>query len=296
MMSNSNQLVIGVSSRALFDLDESHMLYEQEGLDSYSKYQIENENRTLEPGTAYSLVQNLLDLKKDEEHLVEVVLVSRNSADTGLRIFNSIEEHNLRITRASFSGGAPPYPYLSAFGCHLFLSGDQKDVRNALVAEQAAAQMLSTGSAHNHNDEIRIAFDGDAVLFSDESERIYQEHGLDAFIDHEQETRNEPMKCGPFKGFLEALHKIQNLYPANQSPFRTALVTARSAPTHERVIHTLRSWDIRIDESLFLGGMKKGDFLRAFQADIFFDDQRLHLENASPDITTGHVVHGVTNE
>lgn len=156
--------------------------------------------------------------------------------------------------------------------------------------------MLTTGSSASSSEEVRIAFDGDAVLFSDESERIFKEQGLDAFEEHEKNSRDQPMEGGPFKGFLETLHRIQSLFPEDKSPIRTALVTARAAPAHERVIQTLRSWNIRIDESLFLGGMSKGDFLRAFNADIFFDDQRKHLDSATPDIATGHVIHGIANE
>ncbi|MBT3966558.1 MAG: 5'-nucleotidase [Gammaproteobacteria bacterium] len=293
---NHKKLIIGISSRALFNLDESHKIYEKKGVEAYSRHQMEKEDITLEPGHAFPLVKKLLALKKDDIPLVEVVLISKNSSDTGLRVFKSIEKHSLNIARASFSGGGSSYSYLSPFGCNLFLSNDAIDVRSALEAGEAAAQMLNTGTCNQDNHQIRIAFDGDAVLFSDKSERIFKEYGLEAFQTHEKESKHDPMQGGPFKGFLAALHEIQSLFPADESPIRTALVTARAAPAHERVINTLRSWDIRIDESLFLGGLPKGDFLRAFSADIFFDDQKKHVENAAPDVTSGHVIHGVANE
>lgn len=234
-------LIIAISSRALFDLDESHNIYESDGVEAYRQHQIENEETPLSPGKAFPLVKKLLALSQNNRPIVEVVLVSRNTSDTGLRIYNSIAAHNLRITRASFSGGRPPYHYLTAFGSHLFLSNNEGDVRMALQAGHAAAQMLNTGKGDSNNSEIRIAFDGDAVLFSDESERIFKEKGLEAFEEHEQRSKHKPMEVGPFKGFLEALHQIQNAYTDNLSPIRTALVTARSAPAHERIVHTLRN-------------------------------------------------------
>jgi 5'-nucleotidase len=226
---------------------------------------------------------------------VEVILLSRNSADTGLRVFNSIEHHKLNITRAAFCGGESPYRYVSSFGCHLFLSTNAEDVRNALDNGVAAATLMSSGTIDKNDDELRFAFDGDAVVFSDKSERIFKQSGLEAFTENERASAKEPMDAGPFKNFLKALHSLQSEFPEN-CPIRTALVTARSAPSHERVVRTLRDWDIRIDESLFLGGLDKGEFLKSYRADVFFDDQQRHCESAKSHVATGHVPHGVANE
>ncbi|MEB0160853.1 5'-nucleotidase, partial [Pseudomonas sp. AH2 (2023)] len=251
----------------------------------------------LEQGDAYLLVEKLLSLNAQlDKARVEVILVSRNSADTGLRVFNSIQYYGLDITRAAFVGGRSPYPYLAAFGCHLFLSTHPDDVRSALEAGFAAATILSGGSGRAASAELRIAFDGDAVLFSDESERVYQSGGLEAFQASERESAREPLGGGPFKPFLAALNLLQREFPEDACPIRTALVTARSAPAHERVIRTLREWDIRLDESLFLGGLEKSAFLEAFAADVFFDDQPGHCEKAREVVATGHVPHGISNE
>ncbi len=292
------KLVIAISSRALFDLDDSHSVYEESGLESYSRYQIDHENDVLKPGDAFFVVQKLLRLNKllDGESRVEVILLSRNSADTGLRIFNSIEHYGLDISRAAFCGGESPYRYVAAFGCHLFLSTDADDVRNALEHGIAAATLIASKAQSEHGDQLRFAFDGDAVLFSDEAERIYKQEGLEAFTEKEKERAKQPLMGGPFKEFLAALQGLQKEFGAEQMPIRTALVTARSAPAHERVIRTLRAWDIRLDESLFLGGLDKGEFLKAYGADVFFDDQETHCESASGHVATGHVPHGVANE
>lgn len=289
------RLVVAISSRALFDLDKSHRIFEEGGEDAYSRHQIEKEDEPLAPGVAFPLVKKLLALNRGASPRVEVILISRNSADTGLRIFNSIRHHNLDISRAAFTRGESPYPYIGAYGAHLFLSANAEDVRKALEAGIAAATILPSVAANSDGVQLRIAFDGDAVLFSDESERIYSTNGLDAFNRNEDEARHQPLSGGPFRPFLAALHAIQSEYPTNASPIRTALVTARGAPAHERVIRTLRSWGIRIDEALFLGGRDKGEFLKAFGADIFFDDQTRHCESAANHVAAGHVPYGVKN-
>ena len=291
-----NKLVVAISSRALFDLEESHAIYESEGLDAYRQYQIERENTVLPVGDAFGLVQKLLRINERlEQPRVEIILLSRNSADTGLRVFKSIEHYGLDITRAAFCGGQSPYRYIRSFGCHLFLSTDGDDVRKALDEGVAAANLLPSVKKSSADDELRIAFDGDAVLFSDESEQIYQKEGLAAFSKNEAESANKPMSGGPFKEFLSALQQLQNDFDPNDCPIRTALVTARSAPAHERVIKTLRAWDIRIDESLFLGGLSKATFLKDFAADVFFDDQEGHLDSAREHVAAAHVPHGVAN-
>ena len=299
-MSNSSppKLVIAISSTALFDMRDSHEIYEQHGVAAYAEYQRQHEDDILEPGEAFPLASKLLRIneKLGGEPKVEIILLSRNSADTGLRVFNSIEHHGLKITRAAFSGGDSPYRYVSAFACHLFLSTNAGDVRNALDNGMAAATFLPSQGSTKASDELRFAFDGDAVLFSDASERIFKEQGLDAFTLNEKNSARKPMDAGPFKSFLEALQGLQAEFPSGECPIRTALVTARAAPAHERVVRTLRDWNVRIDESLFLGGLSKGDFLKSFGADVFFDDQQVHCTSASEYVATGHVPHGVANE
>lgn len=290
----SNKLVVAISSRALFDLDDSNAVFEKQGVEAYARYQIEHENEVLLPGVAFNLVKKFLNLVQPEP-LVEVILLSRNSTDSGLRIFNSIQHYQLNISRAAFTSGESPYPYVAAFGAHLFLSANPTDVKNALAEGCAAATILPSNTQENNSDELRIAFDGDAVLFSDEAERVYQEKGLEVFAEVERNTAHLPLSGGPFKGFLSALHQLQKKFPAKTCPIRTGLVTARSAPAHERVIRTLRAWNIRIDEALFLGGLPKGEFLRAFGADVFFDDQQGHCDSARVHVTTCHVPHGISN-
>ncbi|MAR93361.1 MAG: 5'-nucleotidase [Pseudomonadota bacterium] len=298
-MTFDGKLVIATSSSALFDLSESHRVYSNQGLDAYRQYQIEHEDTPLEPGDAFPLVKKLLAINErvNANSGVEVILLSRNSADTGLRVFNSIEHWELPITRAAFSGGNSPYRYVEAFGAHLFLSTNPEDVRNALELGYAAASIVSPPRRHPQNleTELKIAFDGDAVLFSDESEQIFQAQGLAAFTASERAAAHTPMRGGPFKPFLQALHNLQSQFPEASCPIRTALVTARSAPAHERVVRTLRNWNIRIDESLFLGGLDKGAFLKAFGADVFFDDQEGHCTSASEHVAAGHVPHGIAN-
>lgn len=297
MKNGSDALVIGISSRALFDMSESHALFEARGLEAYAEYQVENENVILEPGVAFPLAKKLLALNEDgvEHPRVEVILLSRNSADTGLRIFNTIEHHGLNIERAAFTNGESPYKYMEAYGADLLLSTNASDVRKALERGYAAATILPGRASGDGSGQLRIAFDGDAVIFSDEAERIYQERGLEEFHSSEQQAANQPLSGGPFKGVLEALHKIQSAFPIENNPIRTALVTARSAPAHKRVVLTLREWGIRIDEALFLGGKEKGEFLKAFGADIFFDDQQVHIDSAKRHVTSAHVPHGVIN-
>ena len=297
-----DKLVIAISSRALFDLAESHRIYEEEGIDAYCRYQIEHEDTPLAPGVAFRLVRKLLSLNAGGDNTrVEIILLSRNSADTGLRVFNSIEHYGLAITRAAFTGGEQPWRYVAPFGAQLFLSADADDVVQALNNGHAAATILPTaepddGPEGDGDAQVRIAFDGDAVLFADVAERVYRQQGLSGFAASERAQARDPLPGGPFKDFLAALHRLQAEFPADASPIRTALVTARGAPAHERVIRTLRNWSIRIDEALFLGGLTKAEFLNAFGADIFFDDQQGHCEVARHHVATGHVPHGVANE
>jgi len=302
-------MVVAISSRALFDLEESHHIFVKEGVEAYCRYQIERESEVLQPGSAFPLVQKLLRLNDlgDPKERVEVVLLSRNSADTGLRVFNSIQEHNLPITRAAFTNGSSTFKYVEPFGADVFLSTEPDDVASTLEAGFAAATMLPSNSLpsgslpsdskhlNDSQEKLCIAFDGDAVLFSDEAEQIYKEKGLIEFAKHEVNAARKPLPGGPFRSMLSALHRIQSEFPADECPLRTAIMTARSAPAHERVIRTLRAWDIRIDEAVFLGGLPKGEFLKTFGADIFFDDQKGHCDSARQHVPTGHVPNGIAN-
>jgi 5'-nucleotidase len=280
-----DKLVVGISSRALFDLEEENAIYEKEGLKAYSDYQIAHESDILKPGTAFSLVKALHKLNADGRYLTEIIIMSRNSADTSLRIFNSIEHYGLDISRAALVGGTQITPYLDAFRTDLFLSANEADVQEAINANIAAGIICShPGLSLNPNDEItqiRIAFDGDAVIFSDESERIFQAEGLKAFAEHEHNNAENPLPEGPFAKLLKSLSLVQQQFPKETAPIRTALVTSRNAPAHKRVIRTLRAWNVRIDEAFFLGGIEKSEVLKAFGANIFFDDQTVHTDPAS---------------
>lgn len=292
----SDKLVVAVSSRALFDLETENKIFEEKGLDEYYKYQLENENNSLQKGTGYRLIENLLKINSyfdEEERQVEVIVLSKNNAATSLRITNAINEHNLQIVRSGWTSGKDMSTYLKAFKVDLFLSADDNDVINAIQNGVAAAKILpSHHLVHNSlGDQVRIAFDGDAVLFSEESELIYKEHGLDAFMEHEKENRNNPLGKGPFARLLHTISAIQEKFKDKESPIRTALVTARSAPTHERVIKTLNVWGVRIDEAFFLGGSEKYEILEAFGADIFFDDQDVHLDLSSSVVPSAKVIH-----
>jgi 5'-nucleotidase len=297
-------LTVAISSRALFDLEDSHALFEREGIAAYSAFQRAHEDDLLAPGIAFPLVRKLLALNagapigSDAQPVprVEVILLSRNSSDTGLRIFNAIQHHGLDIRRATFTSGAPTWPYIRPFGADLFLSANPESVRRALENGVAAATILPAKAIPHRSDQLRIAFDGDAVIFGDEGERVSREHGVEAFGRHERERAHEPLSGGPFRNFLDALHRWQAAFPPGEdAPIRTALVTARSAPAHERVIRTLRDWNVRLDEALFLGGRAKGPFLDAFGADIFFDDSEHNIASARDHVAAGHVPHGIAN-
>ena len=291
----NNKLVIAISSRALFDLEEENQIFEKDGLDAYYKYQLENEDKSLKKGTGYRLVENILKINSFfsiDERQVEVIILSKNNAATSLRITNAINDLKLDIIRSAWTSGTNISNYLKAFKVDLFLSADDNDVLNAIENGVAAAKILhSNENIHNiSNEQVRIAFDGDAVLFSEESELVYKNHGLEAFIEHEKENRNNPLEMGPFAKLLLTIAKIQAKFPTDKSPIRTALVTARSAPTHERVIKTFNVWGVRVDEAFFLGGTDKYEILEAFGADIFFDDQDVHLNLSSNVVPSAKVL------
>ena len=291
----NNKLVIAISSRALFDLEEENQIFEKDGLDAYYKYQLENEDKSLKKGTGYRLVENILKINSffsSDERQVEVIILSKNNAATSLRITNAINDLKLDIIRSAWTSGTNISNYLKAFKVDLFLSADDNDVLNAIENGVAAAKILhSNENIHNiSNNQVRIAFDGDAVLFSEESELVYKNNGLDAFIEHEKLNKDNPLEMGPFAKLLLTIAKIQAKFPTDKSPIRTALVTARSAPTHERVIKTFNVWGVRVDEAFFLGGTDKYEILEAFGADIFFDDQDVHLNLSSNVVPSAKVL------
>ena len=284
-VSLDNKLVVGISSRALFDLEVENRIYEEQGLQAYLEYQVAHEKEILKPGTAFPLIKALHKLNDCGEQLVEIIIMSKNSADTSLRIFNSIEHYGLDITRAALVGGNRIIPYLPAFNTGLFLSASEQDVQEAIDAGIAAGLICNHEDLAIHPeeeiDQIRIAFDGDAVIFSDESEKIFKAEGLAAFEEHERLNARKPLPEGPFAKLLSTISLVQKQFGTDQAPIRTALVTSRNAPAHERVIRTLRVWGVRIDEVFFMGGIRKSEVLKAFGAHIFFDDQAVHTEPAS---------------
>ena len=289
------RLVVAISSRALFDFEEENRVFEANDDRAYMQLQLQRLEQPARAGVAFSLVNKLLAFNAVSQR-VEVVILSRNDPVSGMRVFRSAQHYGLPIQRGVFTRGQSPWRYLKPLAAHLFLSANEADVRSALDAGVPAARVVphSARASDMHPSEVRIAFDGDAVLFSDEAERVYQRDGLVAFQDHERIHSSTPLAPGPFKPLLEALHRLQR-EPAHDMRVRTALVTARSAPAHERAIRTLMDWHIEVDEAMFLGGLSKGEFLREFEPDFFFDDQTRHVESASAHVPAGHVAAGVIN-
>lgn len=288
------KMVIGVSSRALFDLTVENEIFETQGLNAYCTYQVEHEQEILKPGPGFQLIKALLRLNEysKEKNLVEVIIMSRNSPDTSLRVFNAISHYGLPITRSVLVSGASLAPYLAAFHTDLFLSAYEDDVQCAIDSGIAAGIICTERTAQvipMPSNQIRLAFDGDAVLFADESEQIFKEKGLDAFEENEKVHAREPLAEGPFAQFLKKLSNLQEELGTEDCPIRTALVTSRSAPAHERVIRTMRAWNVRVDEAFFLGGLEKKDVLKAFGAQIFFDDQSVHTLNAAQAVPAARV-------
>ena len=290
------QLVVAISSRALFDFEEENLVFAQSDDRAYMKLQLERLEEPAKPGVAFSLVKKLLAFNDATTQRVEVVILSRNDPVSGMRVFRSAQHYGLSIQRGSFTRGQSPWRYLKPLNANLFLSTHLSDVRAALDAGVPAAQVYphSAHASEAHPHEVRIAFDGDAVLFSDEAERVFQSQGLSAFQAHEHAKASQPLLAGPFKPLLAALHRLQQEgTPAIR--VRTALVTARSAPAHERAIRTLMEWNIEVDEAMFLGGLPKGEFLKEFEPDFFFDDQTGHIESAAQHVPSGHVASGISN-
>jgi 5'-nucleotidase len=295
------KLVVAISSRALFDFEEENEVFEQGDDRAYMALQLERLDMPAKPGVAFSLVKKLLTFNQSGNadalaQPVEVVILSRNDPVSGMRVFRSAQAYGLPIVRGSFTRGQSPWRYLKPLHANLFLSAHLSDVRAALDAGVPAAQVYphSAHASEAHPAEVRIAFDGDAVLFSDEAEQVYQAQGLDAFQRHETTHAQHPLAPGPFKPLLSALQRLQQSSTPHMR-IRTALVTARSAPAHERAIRTLMAWHIEVDEAMFLGGLAKGEFLREFEPDFFFDDQTGHIESAAQHVPAGHVASGVRN-
>ena len=313
------QLVVAISSRALFDFEEENRVFEDGMVQSpepgrkkdaaYMQLQLDRLDVPAKPGVAFSLVKKLLAFNDAPDSLddasptaklaqrVEVVILSRNDPVSGMRVFRSAQHYGLNIQRGTFNRGEAPWRYLKPLHANLFLSAHLSDVRDALAAGVPAAQVYpqSAHASDKHPHEVRIAFDGDAVIFSDEAERVFQAQGLSAFQAHERDKAAQPLLAGPFKPLLEALHRLQQVGTSHMR-IRTALVTARSAPAHDRAIRTLMNWNIEVDEAMFLGGLAKGEFLREFEPDFFFDDQTGHVNSAAQHVPSGHVVSGVSNQ
>ncbi len=298
-MSLEGRLVVAISSRALFDFEEENRVFEASDDRAYMQLQLERLEEPARPGVAFSLVHKLLAFNPGgapERSRVEVVILSRNDPVSGMRVFRSAQHYGLPVQRGVFTRGQPPWRYLRPLAANLFLSTNEADVRSALAEGVPAARVYphSARASGAHPHEVRIAFDGDAVLFSDEAEQVYQREGLEAFQSHERDRSRQPLLPGPFKPLLQALHRLQQ-HPEGGMRLRTALVTARSAPAHERAIRTLMDWRIDVDEAMFLGGLPKGEFLREFEPDFFFDDQTGHIENAAAHVPAGHVAAGIVN-
>lgn len=291
-----DKLVVAISSRALFNLEEENRIFEAGDNEGYMKLQLDRIDVPAAPGIAYSLIRKLLRFNDDGVQRVEVVILSRNDPVSGMRVFRSAQHYGLPIERGSFTRGQSPWRYLKPLHANLFLSANPEDVRAALTQGFPAATVAthSARAQDNHPNEVRIAFDGDAVLFGDEAERVFQASGLPAFQQHERDKAHQPLPDGPFKPLLAALHRLQQEGTPSMR-IRTALVTARSAPAHERAIRTLMDWNIEVDEAMFLGGLPKGEFLREFEPDFFFDDQTGHIESAAQHVPAGHVASGVAN-
>lgn len=290
----SEILVVGVSTRALFNLERENKVFEEEGIEAFRKYQLDNENELLEAGTAFYLVRSLLELNKiANKRIVEVVVMSRNSPETGMRVLNTIEKYNLDITRVAMTGGESLSPYINAYGIDLFLSKDQKDVQTVIDSKECAAALIYEPPKlfSSLDARVKIAFDADAVLFSDDSEYRYKTEGMDSFHKYEKEHENDALDEGPFAKLLVKLSKIQEHLPMRieYSPLRLAIVTARNAPSHKRVIKTLRKWGVYVDEVYFLGGLAKDKILKAMGAHIFFDDQDTHLIDSSKVVPSAKV-------
>ncbi|MDO5092660.1 MAG: 5'-nucleotidase [Propionibacteriaceae bacterium] len=295
-------LSVGVASSALFDLSESHQVFQQYGVEAYRQYQQDNLNRPLRPGPAQPFLRRLLALNDVVADAVDVIVLSRNSADTGLRVMRSIEAAGLPITRAVFREGLSPFEFIPALGMSLFLSANPQDVADAVADGHPAGTVLSGGAVEDRGEGLLVAFDFDGVLADDSAERVFQTQGLGRYAIREAELAQVPLTPGPLAGFLEGLNQIQAVEadraardPEYQRQLRVALVTARSAPAHERAINSLRVWGLRVDDAFFLGGREKAPVLEVLRPHLFFDDQRRHLDQAAGRTPSVHVPFGICN-
>lgn len=287
-----DKLVIAISSRTLFDLEEENSIFEKDGLEAYQNYQLSRLSMPLGKGSAFRFIQNLLNINNQfDDNLVEVIILSRNNAITGLRIGRSLVHYGMDIERTGWTAGTPVSRYLKAFKVDLFLSLHSADVQEAIDAGIPAGIIIPhTPTNTDESDIVKIAFDGDAVIFGDESEKVYQAKGLEAFIEYERQNALNPLSKGPFFKFIKMISDIQDKFPIESSPIRTALVTARNFATHERVLGTLKGWGVRVDEAFFQGGVEKYEVVKAFGADIFFDDQEAHLNKTSKETPSAKVL------
>ena len=298
-------LVIGVASSALFDLSESDAVFRNEGEEKYRAYQCEHLDDVLEPGVAFPFIRRLLDLNDlaEGERLVEVVILSRNDPETGLRVMRSVKHHGLDITRAIFMQGRAPYQFMGPLHMSLFLSANEDDVREAMSLGFAAGHVVGPGVADDGGNDLRIAFDFDGVLADDSAERVFQTGGLDKYQENESALAEVPLDRGPMADFLEKINRIQGIEDSKsvddpqgyRRRVRVAVVTARSAPAHERAINSIRQWGLSVNDAFFLGGLPKGPMLEVLQPHIFFDDQRRHVEGASLSTPSVHIPFGEIN-
>ena len=288
-------LIIGVSTRAMFDLAEEHAVFEREGVKAYAKLQRERENDPLRPGAASEVTKRLLALNPTVgKPLVDVILLSKNSPDLSLRAFKALDQHQIPIGRGSLTSGRSVAQFVRAWKIDLFLSNDEDDVRAAHAGGTAAARLGARPDPTSDApaDEVRFAFDGDAVVFSDDSDRIFKERGLESFLEHERLNASVPMERGPFgRTFLPKLSQLRAHFmrPDGTSRVRIAIVTARNAPAHERVVRTLREWGTPADEAHFVGLAEKAPILAATGAHIFFDDHEKHVVAAKEVVPSGLV-------
>ena len=298
-------LVIGVASSALFDLSESDAVFRNEGEEKYRAYQRENLDEILEPGVAFPFIRRLLDLNdlSDRERLVEVVILSRNDPETGMRVMRSVERHGLDITRAIFMQGRAPYRFMKPLRMSLFLSANEADVREAISLGFAAGHVVGRAVPDDGDTDLRIAFDFDGVLADDSAERVFQNGGLEEYQENESALAQVPLDRGPMADFLEKINRIQGLEDSKsvddpqgyRRRVRVAVVTARSAPAHERAINSIRGWGLRVNDAFFLGGLPKGPMLEVLQPHIFFDDQRRNVDGAACVTPSVHIPFGELN-
>lgn len=298
-------LVIGVASSALFDLRESDAVFREQGEERYREYQREHLDDVLEPGVAFPFIRRLLDLNdlSDQERLVEVVILSRNDPETGMRVMRSVKHHGLDITRAIFMQGRAPYRFMKPLRMSLFLSANEDDVREAIDMGFAAGRVMGHAAPDDGDADLRIAFDFDGVLADDSAERVFQSEGLDGYQESESALAEVPLDRGPMADFLEKINRIQGIEESKSlddpSGYRrrvhVAVVTARSAPAHERAINSIGQWGLRVNDAFFLGGIDKGPILEVLRPHIFFDDQRRHVEGASLSTPSVHIPFGEIN-